>query len=150
MKYIDMLVVGVLFVGGLLFNTFTSDTNALNKGVYYDNVNYTDNVVFNNVDGLKIDYSAELHNPGDYYELNFDVVNSTKYDVEIADYMFNESDNYITYELSYADGSKIKQGDIIKAGESKGLKYKVSYVNPIIEDNYTFDTSFSIQYEQAL
>lgn len=150
MKYIDVIIVGILFIGGILFNNFTTDTNALNKGVYYDNVKYTDNVIFNKVDGLNIDYEAMLNKPGDFYELNFDVVNSTKYDIEIADYIYNESDEYITYELSYADGTKIKNGDIIKAGENKKLKYKVSYVNPIVEKNYTFDTSFSIQYEQAI
>ena len=150
MKYLEVIVVGILFVGGILFHNFTGDTNALNKGIYYDNVNYTDNVTFNRVDGLNIDYEAELNVPGDFYELNFDVVNSTKYDVEIADYIYNESDKYITYELCYADGKKIKNGDIIKAGETKKLKYKVSYVNPIEDNNYTFDTSFTIQYEQAI
>lgn len=150
MKYLDMAIVGILFVGGILFNNFSSDTNALNKGVYYDNVKYTDNVVFNSVDGLNIDYQAKLTNPGDFYELDFDVVNSTRHDIQIADYMYNEDDEYITYELCYADGTKIKNGDIIKAGKSKKLKYKVSYVNPIKEDNYNFDTTFAIQYEQAI
>lgn len=150
MKYFDVIIVGILFIGGILFNNFNSDTNALNKGVYYDNVKYTDNVTFNKVDGLNIDYSAELGVPGDYYELEFDVVNSTKYNIEIADLIYNDDDNYITYELSYANGNEIKNGDIIKAGESKKLKYKVSYVNPVKEDNYTFDTSFFIQYEQAI
>ena len=145
-----MIIVGILFIGGILFNNFNSDTNALNKGVYYDNVKYTDNVTFNKVDGLNIDYSAELGVPGDYYELEFDVVNSTKYNIEIADLIYNDDDNYITYELSYANGNEIKNGDIIKAGEFKKLKYKVSYVNPVKEDNYTFDTSFFIQYEQAI
>ena len=150
MKYLEMAIVGILFVGGLLFNNFTGDTNTLNKGVYYDNVKYTDNVVFNNVDGLNLDYQAKLTTPGDFYELEFDVVNSTKHDIEIADHIYNESDEYITYELSYADGKKIKNGDIIKAGESKKLKYKVSYINLIKEENYTFDTTFAIQYEQAI
>ena len=150
MKYLDIIVVGILFVSGILFNNINGNTNALNKGVYYDNVKYTDNVTFNKVDGLNIDYEANLNKPGDFYELNFDVVNSTKYDIEIADYFYNESDNYITYELCYADGTKINSGDIIKAGENKKLKYKVSYVNPIVEKNYKVDTSFSIQYEQAI
>ena len=150
MKYLDMAIIGVLFIGGLVFRSLSTDGNALNKGVYYDNVEYTDNVTFNSVDGTNIDYSAKLNRLGDYYELKFDVVNSTRYDIEIADYIYNEDDQYIKYELCYEDGNKINYGDIIKAGETKGLKFKVSYVNPILEDNYIFDTSFSIQYEQAL
>ena len=150
MKYIDVIVVGILFIGGIIFNNITSSGNTLNKGIYYDNVKYTDNVTFNSVDGVNIDYSAELSNPGDYYELYFDVVNSTSYDMEIADYFYNDSDEYLEYELCYEDGTKINNGDIIKAGESKRLKYRVLYKSIILTDDYTFDSSFSIQYEQAL
>lgn len=150
MKYLDMAIIGVLFIGGLAFRSLSTEGNALNKGVYYDNVEYTDNVTFNSVDGTNIDYSAKLDKLGDYYELKFDVVNSTRYDIEIADYIYNKDDQYIKYELCYEDGNKINNGDIIKAGESKGLKFKVSYVNPVLENNYIFDTSFSIQYEQAI
>jgi len=150
MKYLDMAIIGVLFIGGLAFRSLSTDGNALNKGVYYDNVEYTDNVTFNSVDGTNIDYSAKLDKLGEYYELKFDVVNSTRYDIEIADYIYNKDDQYIKYELCYEDGNEINNGDIIKAGESKGLKFKVSYVNPVLENNYIFDTSFSIQYEQAI
>ena len=150
MKYLDLLIMGILFIGGLCFKAILPEDNSLNKGVYYDNFQYTDNVLFKGADGLNLDYSAELNNPGDYYELDFDVVNSTNYDIEIADYFYNESDNYIEYELCYGDGSKINNGDVIKAGEVKRLKYKVSYKSIILDDNYEFDSSFSIQYEQAV
>lgn len=150
MKYLDLLIMGVLFIGGLCFKAILPANSGLNDGVYYDNFEYTDNVLFKGADGVNLDYSAELSNPGDYYELDFDVVNSTSYDIAVADLFYNDSDEYIEYELSYEDGSKINNGDVIKAGEVKRVKYKVSYVNAILDDNYEFDSSFSIQYEQAI
>lgn len=149
MKYIKLLLIGLLAVIGLGYRTFSVNArNDLYKGVYYDNINYTDNVTFKSVDGVNIDYSAELNVPGDYYELTFDVINGTRYDIMITDCVYNENDDYIDYELTYEDGRKIKNGDIIKKGQSKRIKYKVLYKN-LIQEEYSFDTGFSIMYEQA-
>lgn len=147
MKYIKLMLVVLLSVIGLGYrclNTFAS------SGIYYDNIDYTDNVSFNSVEGVNIDYSANLVKPGDYYELYFDVVNSTGYNVAIADCVYNEDNEYIDYELSYEDGSQINIGDIIKKGEKKRIKYKVLYKSYIMEESYTFDTSFSILYAQIM
>ena len=149
MKYIKLLLIGLLAVVGLGYRTFSVDArNDLTKGIYYDNINYTDNVVFNSVDGVNIDYSAELNVPGDYYELVFDVVNGTKYNIMITDCVYNSDDKYIGYELTYDDGTEIKNGDIIKKGESKRIKYKVLY-KELIQEEYSFNTGFSILYEQV-
>lgn len=150
MKYLKVLLVGIAFVIGFGYKTLNADGKSFNKGIYYDNIKYSDNVVFNKVDGTNIDYSANLSSPGDYFEIYFDVVNSTNYNVEISDYVYNEDDDYIDYELTYADGKSINNGDIIKKGESKRLMYKVYYKNPIVEDEYNIDTSFYIYYEQAI
>ena len=150
MKYLKMMLVGIAFVIGFGYKTLNADQNGLSKGIYYDNIKYTDNVNFNKVDGTNIDYSAELSNPGDYFEIYFDVVNSTNYDVEISDYIYNKDDDYIEYKLTYDNDKDINNGDIIKKGESRRLKYKVYYKNPIVEDEYNLDTSFSIYYEQAI
>ena len=151
MKYAKVLLVGLLAIIGLGYHNFTANASGdLKKGIYYDKVDYTDNVAFNNVDGTSIDYSAELAKPGDYYELYFDVVNSTNYNVEITDCIYNEDDDYLDYELTYENGEKINIGDIIKKGESIRVKYKVLYKEYIMENEYTFDTSFSILYEQVI
>ena len=42
--------------------------------IYYDNFQYTDNVLFYGVDGLNVQYEGELSYLGDSYELSFDVV----------------------------------------------------------------------------
>ena len=150
MKFLKMSLVSLFLVIGFGFKTLNADNNNLSKGIYYDNIEYSENVVFNKVDGTNIDYSAQLNVPGDYFELYFDVVNSTNYNVEISDLIYNQNDDYIEYELTYDDGTLISSGDVIKKGESKRLKYKVYYKNLVIEDEYTFNTSFYIYYSQAI
>ena len=151
MKYIKAMLIGLLAIITFGYhNLNTSASDNLNNGIYYDNIEYTDNVLFNSVDGVIIDYSANLNKPGDYYELYFDVVNSTSYDVEITDCIYQEDDDYIAYELTYDDGSHINIGDVINKGEKVRIKYKVLYKSYVNVDNYTFDTSFSILYGQVI
>lgn len=151
MKYLKVMLVGLLAIIGIGYYKFNANASGdLKKGIYYDNIDYTDNVAFNNVDGVNLDYSAQLSKPGDYYELYFDVVNSTSYNIEITDCIYNDDDEYIDYDLVYENGEKINIGDVIKKGQSVRVKYKVLYKDYIMEDNYTFDTSFSILYEQTV
>lgn len=151
MKYLKTTLIVLLAIIGVGYKNFNANASGdLKKGIYYDNIDYTDNVAFNNVDGVKLDYSAELVKPGDYYELYFDVVNSTGYNVEITDCVYNEDDEYIDYDLVYENGEKINTGDIIKKGESVRVKYTVLYKEYIDKQDYTFDTSFSILYEQTI
>lgn len=151
MKYLKGALIVLLAIIGVGYKNFNANASGdLKKGIYYDNIDYTDNVAFNKVDGVNLDYSAELVKPGDYYELYFDVVNSTGYNVEITDCVYNEDDEYIDYDLVYENGEKINTGDIIKKGESVRVKYTVLYKEYIDKQDYTFDTSFSILYEQTI
>ena len=93
-------------------------------------------------------YSATLNDVGDYYEIDFDVVNPTEYDMEIDELDLNDDDKYINYSLIYENGDLVNIGDVIKNGESKTFKYIVFYENKVLEDNYDFDTSFNINYKQ--
>ena len=149
MKYIEMILVGLGLTYLAVFgNIKINGDNQSIKGIYYDNFKYTDNVEFYGSDGLNIQYSGELSIPGDYYELTFDVVNSTGVDVEIADCFHQEPDEYIDFRLTYEDGQEVEVGDTLKSGETKRLTYKVTYQKGIDTDDYEFDSSFSIHYEQ--
>ena len=152
MKDIKVMLVGLLALIGVGYRSFAAETDTnLKGGIYYDNIEYTDNVVFNGVDGVNLDYNASFTTPGEYYELYFDIVNSTKYDIEISEYLCNDDDRHIDYELVYEDGSMINTGDIIEKGQSKRIKYRVLYKEAIKqEEDYKFDTSFSILYEQVM
>ena len=152
MKYMKVALVGLLVFLGVMFSVFSLDEKGFksSRGIYYDNIDYTDNVTFNSVDGTSIDYSAQLTKPGDYYEVMFDVVNSTSYDVEIADHIYNKDDDYIEYRLTYDNGKTINNGDVIKSGETRRIKYRVYYKDYILDNNYSFDSSFYIYYEQVI
>ncbi len=151
MKYVRMMLIAVLAIVGLGYCNFIANASGdLEKGIYYNNIEYTDNVEFKSVDGVKIDYSAQLNTPGDYYELYFDIVNSTNYDVAISDCIYNEDDDYIGYDLTYENGEKIGMGDVIKKHDTIRVKYKVLYKNYINVESYVIDTSFSILYEQVI
>ena len=149
-KYLDVVVIGVLLSLFIFFQSFPVQSKATNTGMYYQNVTCSDNVELKEVSGLNLDYSASLNGVGDSFDLYFDVVNSNDVDMMIDNYVLKENDSYIQYELSYQDGSKIKQGDIIKSGEIKKIHYRVNYIKQIDQEDYTFDTSFTINYEQAI
>ena len=115
MKYFDMIVVVALFLVGVLSSGFSVENPSHeNKGIYYDHFKTSDNVSLQDVDGLHIHYDAELTNPGDYYELYFDVVNSSGVDVKVEDFSVPQDSRYITYDFSYQDGHGIQIGDLLK------------------------------------
>ena len=136
----------LIMIGIILIYNYYSDNN--HNELYYDNFKYTSNVVLGAIDGYNFDYSATLNDVGDYYEIDFDVINTTAYDMEIDTLDINKDDQYITYRLSYESGDLVNEGDVIKTGESKTLRYIVFYQNEILKDNYNFDSSFNINYKQ--
>lgn len=146
-KYIRMGFLGILLVFGLIM-TLGSSNAYENKGIYYDNVSYTDNVTFYGVDGVNLDYSAEMNKVGDSYSLTFDVVNDSGVNVKITDTMIHQEDPYIHYELCYEDGTPIQIGDTLLKGESKRVQYTALYENPVMTDEYEVDSSFQIHFEQ--
>lgn len=150
MKYIKYLIVVLLLIIGITVISSSIEENSTSRGVYYDNFEYTDNVKFNGIDGFQLDYTAELNQIGDFYEISFDVINDSSYDVEIADYFYHEDDSHVKYQLSYEDGESIKNGDILHSGKSRKILYRVSYYNGISSDDYSFDTNFYINYQQTL
>ena len=148
MKYIN-IVMTVLFLLGIFTNAYALNYDD-HLGIYYDEVQATNNVIINDVDGLKLNYSANLSQPGDFYELRFDVVNDSSVDMYIDDYHYGETNEYIKYDFTYQNGDSIHKGDIIKKGERKRLKYRVSYNSLILDDFLYFDSSFGLRFEQVL
>ena len=148
MKIFLNRLIGIIFImiGIIVIFNFHLDSN-MNE-LYYDNFKYTSNVILSGIDGFNFNYSATLNDVGDYYEIDFDVVNPTEYDMEIDELDLNDDDKYINYSLIYENGDLVNIGDVIKNGESKTFKYIVFYENKVLEDNYDFDTSFNINYKQ--
>lgn len=143
MKYTSYLYVILVFFSSLLFHPTEDYPKSF---IYYDNFQYTDNVLFYGVDDLNVQYEGELSYLGDSYELSFDVVNSSNMDVGISDLVLQSHDPYLEYSLTYENGKKVLIGDTLKAGEKRRLKYHVLWKNPIDKDDYELDSSFYIDY----
>ena len=146
-KYIKIGFAGILMFFGLIMSLGSSKAYS-EQGIYYDNVVYTDNVEFYGVDGLNLQYSAQMEKVGDSYELLFDVINDSSVDVEIVSLDLHQEDPYIQYNLSYEDGTAIQEGDTFLKGESRRVRYYVLYEHPVLEDEYQVDSSFQIHFEQ--
>lgn len=151
MKYIEIVLVSLGLIYGIAFGS-SSLTNKGNNhyNIYYDNIQYTDNIQFYGVNGLSLQYAGQLATPGDFYELSFDVVNDSEVDVEISNCTYQTSDYYIDYQLTYDDGKDILVGDILEKGEKRRIKYRVLYKNLIDSNYYEWDSSFHLSYEQVL
>ena len=113
---IVLLVVSILFIN-------TSRVDSRNKNIYYDNFRYTDNVDFKDM----FDYHVDLVNVGDYYEITFDVVNSTDDKYELKNISINEDSEYFNYDLVYLNGKNVNVGDVVNKNSVITLKYRVEY-----------------------
>ncbi len=88
-------------------------------------------------------YSVKLTQPGDEVVYTFDVVNDGTIDAELGTYTFAqptitgtgaaaENDakivkNNLVYTLTYADGTAVKEGDVLNKENSKNLKLTIGY-----------------------
>ena len=131
-----LLVFSILFIN-------TDRVDSRNKNIYYDNFKCTNNVDFNDM----FDYHAYLVNVGDYYEIEFDVINGTGDSYEIKNLNINESDEYFNYELRYLNDKKVSIGDKLNSNSKVTMKYRVEYKKSIV-DNKDTDSSFGLEYGQ--
>ena len=153
MKYFKVILMGLGVICSILYGDFSVAQKATAKAVqdiYYDNIQYSENVSFYGVDGLNIQYSGELIAPGDSYEISFDVINDASEDVTISQCNYQKNDRFVEYYLTYDNGDLVSVGDILKKGEKRRMKYLVYYKNLIDRDSYEFDSSFYISYEHVL
>lgn len=153
MKYLEMLIGTILVVTGFFYATVGGDVKALDEtnSVHYTNIEASDNVSVKKVDGLNIDYDADLEYPGDSYEVVFDIVNSSGVDMLIANCTWAEDTKFVDYDLRYVeDGKKLEKGDLIKKGETRKVVYKVTYKDDVISnEDVKINTGFAINFEQA-
>ena len=147
-RFIDRLILLLIIMISITLLANYNLGNNKNE-IYYDNFRHTNNVELSEVDGFDFDYSATLENVGDYYEIDFDVVNTTDFDIEIDELDIHEDDQYVQYRLAYEDGDLVNVGDKIKNGESKTLRYIVLYKSIVLDEDYHFDSSFNINYKQT-
>lgn len=109
--------------------------------IHFENFEYAiDNVTNDPVvvtDGTNIQLETTLENPGDKYEVSFDIKNNGTLSALIETInnisLTEEQKNYVTYSFTYLDGSEIKVNDLIKANETKRVHVFIQYKN--LRDN---------------
>lgn len=78
-----------------------------------------------------VSYEVVLKNSKDFYEFNIDVVNAgtldAKLDESILSGVSDKDAKYVSYTVTYADGSEIKKNDLLNAGDRITLKVRVEY-----------------------
>jgi len=112
-----------------------------------------------------VTWSATLDKPGDFYEFTVDAVNNGSLDAMISDIKKSATPtlpSYIKYEITYADGAKIKKNHILPKKTNntptvETYKVRVEYDRNAVTnsdinnqestDTYTFN--FEVKYSQA-
>lgn len=86
-----------------------------------------------------ISYSVNLAKPGDYYEFTVDVVNAGSIPAKVAaeptlSGLTDAQKQYITYTVTYDDGTAIAEGDRLGADHTKTVKVRVEFKKDIAAD----------------
>ena len=103
----------------------------------------------------KLAFEIKLNQPGDFYEFTVNAVNNGTVDAMISDVTLTEMDesisNYLLYNISYLDGTTIKDDDIISAKDSVTYKIRIEFkknitISELSENAININLSFSIDY----
>ena len=88
-----------------------------------------------------VNFAINLNKVNDLYEFTIDAYNEGTVDAKVSNVvksgLTSEQEGYVEYDITYADGSEIHEGDYLGAGERKKLKVKVKYIQllPLDEDH---------------
>jgi hypothetical protein len=137
----------------------TSDIDSASWDVHFNNVQVTSGSVSATTPTISnnttVNFSANLANPGDFYEFKVDVVNAGTLDakldgIEILPVLTQEQSNYFKYTVTYLDGADIYKNDSLDSGVTKTLLIRFEYlVNtdtslyPTNDDNLSFSVSMT-------
>lgn len=124
--------------GSLATTTNTWDIRFKNIDYSLDNVATASTVAITNNTSLSFDVT--LSNPGDKYEFTFDIENEGNLDAMIKsvemDDLTETQKGYLTYSLTYSDGTEISEGDLLKVSEIRNAHFLVEYKRLLDTDIY--------------
>ena len=96
------------------------------------------------------DFDITFIRPGDAFTIRLDVVNNGTLDAKLETFKISNivctynngssaddyCDKHISYSIKYKDGSSIKKDDVLDAGETKTVVFKMSYADnaPVLYD----------------
>ena len=137
----------------------TSDIDSARWSIYFDNVQVTSGSVTADLpaitDDTTVSFSANLENPGDFYEFTVDIINDGTLDaklneINVLPVLTSEETNYFRYTVLYLDGSEISPNDSLKANTQETLLIRVDYLvqsdtslYPTVDTNFNFSVSMN-------
>lgn len=96
------------------------------------------------------DFDITFIRPGDAFTIRLDIVNNGTLDAKLETFKISNivctynngssaddyCDKHISYSIKYKDGSSIKKDDVLEAGETKTVVFKMSYADnaPVLYD----------------
>ena len=168
--YILLLIVlasigtGYAYIKSNLNINGTANVSAASWDVHFENLNVTTGSVTattpaNITDDTTVKFSAELAEPGDYYEFTVDVANEGTMDAMIDSFSISPTlttaqKKYLEYTVTYSDGAPLETKQELKANTSETLKVQFNYIENYNKTNYptedqTFNIEFSVDYIQT-
>ena len=165
MKKILTINLIVLIIIHILSNVSCAINSDSRWNIYFENIEIKDGSVeatqvptLTDSSNLEITYSVNLNLPGEFYEFTVDVVNNGNIDAMVNNVSINElsadQKRYVSYDVTYSDGTKINKYDLLKAGATAKLRIRVVYRNDITADDLpsndsTINLSLNAEYVQA-
>jgi len=161
---ISLITVGTALLSSLL--TISGNTNIKENSwiIYFDNVRKsTDSVTsthdaeITNYEKTRIDFNANLKEPGDFYEFTVYTVNDGSIDAmvdSVEKYNLTEDQlKYLDFTVTYDNGREIKRCDPLDAHTRKRIKAIVKFKDGLELNNYptegvSLDLYFNINYVQ--
>ena len=132
-----LFILTIIFIASLLsikffykINNEQLDTNYL-WNIKFDNI-----VVEEGSQEGKIDFKdnnltleVELSSSKEYYEFTIDIENSGTLNAKLdtINLAVDNPKNILNYQVTYLDGTTIKQGDIIESQSKKTIKVRIDY-----------------------
>ena len=96
------------------------------------------------------DFDITFVRPGDAFTIRLDIVNNGTLDAKLETFKISNivctynngssaddyCDKHISYSIKYKDGSSIKKDDVLEAGDTKTVVFKMSYADnaPVLYD----------------
>ena len=141
-----ILLLLLVYIGCICFGI--TKVNAVDKkdwNLYFANINIKEGSVKATKEPTtenlttEITYSVNLNVPGDFYEFTVDVTNAGTIDAMVDEISENtlttEQKKYLSYTVTYIDGTKIKKYDRLNAGKTEKLIVRLEFKKDINEED---------------
>ena len=150
----------------------TSKVSSATWNIHWENVQINENSVSTSEENkaritdearTEVEYSVELSEPGDFYEFTVDAKNDGTLDAQIysVESKYNDAlisdenklPEYISYTITYEDGTPIEAGNTLDHGQKQTYKVKILYredidASKLPQSNVTLDLKFKVEYRQ--